>query len=308
MKKLWIIIVVTVLCCVGIVYLSEHLRYERIETPDGTLFGKLDKQDSESVVLIVAGSGPTDMNGNTSYFKERNDSLLQLSSELAKRGISTFRYDKRTAGKSKDSMIIRSSNGFDMFVDDCISCIKYLKNIGYNNIYIAGHSQGSLVGMLAALKEPVTGFISIAGAGQSIDKVMIKQFQAVYGPDSDQEKIMKDLQKGIINESISIDDTMFALHNQEFLVSWMKYDPKEIISLLQCDILLIQGDADLQVEINEAMLLADACENEKLVIVPNMNHVLKEIQSEKENVDSYKDPSFTVHKDLINEIAIFTDF
>jgi esterase/lipase len=301
MKKLWIMIV---LICIGTVYLIENIGYERIENPDGILFGKLNNQDSESVVLIIAGSGPTDMDGNTAYGYERNDSLLQLSNELTKLGISTFRYDKRTTGKSKEHMMNQYID-FDVLVNDSICCIKYLKNIGYENIYIIGHSQGSLIGMLAALEEPVAGVVSIAGAGEFIDKVMIKQLISQYGSDSIQEKKIIDLQNGIIDYSISDDDIMFSPQNQEFLLSWMKYNPSQIISLLECDILLIQGDEDLQVETNEVMFLANACENEKLVIVPNMNHLMKEVYSHNENINSYKDPSFMVHKTLINEIASF---
>jgi len=46
------------------------------------------------VLLLIAGSGPTDMDGNN--FMMKNDHLKLLAESLAKEGIATLRYNKRT--------------------------------------------------------------------------------------------------------------------------------------------------------------------------------------------------------------------
>lgn len=303
MKKLWKIVILVIVLCTGLVFVLDNTGLEKIDIEDGSLYGRLSKENSETVVLIVAGSGRTDMNGNTDNSKDRNDSLLQLSEELNKKGISTLRFDKRTAGKSANS-VKKQMPEFDLFVSDCIAWIQYLEKLGYKKIYIAGHSQGSLVGMLAALEEPVDGFISLAGAGQSIDKVLIDQLSSKYDASSKEMEILKDLQNGEIDHTIS-GDSMFSPENQEFILSWMQYNPSEIIKKLEIPILIINGEDDLQVKTSEAFLLSDTLKGVEPVIISNMNHLLKEVNNEKENLASYSDPSYPVHEDVINEIVSF---
>ena len=62
---------------------------------------------------------------------------------------------------------------FDDFVTDAKSIISYFEP-KFETIVVAGHSQGSLVGLLA-LEGGVSGFISLAGAGKSIDQILIEQ-------------------------------------------------------------------------------------------------------------------------------------
>src|SRR6056297_1338597 len=92
---------------------------------------KLDIVDknSDTILVMVAGSGPTDYNGNSNVINGRNDSLLQLSKELNELGINTFRYNKRTVGQTSDL----SDPNFNVFVSDLINCIKWLKDEGYSN-------------------------------------------------------------------------------------------------------------------------------------------------------------------------------
>ncbi|PIE57908.1 MAG: hypothetical protein CSA33_05435 [Desulfobulbus propionicus] len=53
------------------------------------------------VALIIAGSGPTDRDGNNPGMK--NNSLKLLANELLKNGIASLRYDKRAIGKSREA-------------------------------------------------------------------------------------------------------------------------------------------------------------------------------------------------------------
>lgn len=51
-------------------------------------------------VVLVAGSGPTDRDGNNALVGERIDLLKQLAILLAEAGIGSLRYDKRGIGGS----------------------------------------------------------------------------------------------------------------------------------------------------------------------------------------------------------------
>ena len=74
-----------------------------LATPTGTLAGTLEVPATPGpapVVLIIAGSGPTDRDGNTPLLPGKNDTLKQLALGLASRGVASVRYDKRGVGAS----------------------------------------------------------------------------------------------------------------------------------------------------------------------------------------------------------------
>jgi len=76
-----------------------------LKTPDGDLEGTLSLPETKStipVVILIAGSGPTDRNGNQSEME--NNSLKMIATELTKNGIASFRFDKRGVGQSGDAV------------------------------------------------------------------------------------------------------------------------------------------------------------------------------------------------------------
>src|SRR5512141_1970313 len=76
-------------------------------TPTGSIFGTLEVPASAKpvpVVLIIAGSGPTDRNGNSPALPGSNNSLKMLADGLAQRGIASLRYDKRGIAASRAAM------------------------------------------------------------------------------------------------------------------------------------------------------------------------------------------------------------
>ena len=128
-----------------------------VKTENGELEGTLltsEKNSKNHVALIIAGSGPTDRNGNNAQFT--NDSLKMLAHALAKEGISSLRYDKRGVGKSKDAGLNESELRFEDYINDAKILVDYLDNqVGFKNIIVIGHSEGSLVGMVASQQKNV---------------------------------------------------------------------------------------------------------------------------------------------------------
>src|ERR1043165_3945869 len=76
-----------------------------LTTPTGALHGTLLVPASTRPVplaVIIAGSGPTDRDGNSPMLQGKNNSLKMLAEGLAARGIASVRYDKRgIAGSAK---------------------------------------------------------------------------------------------------------------------------------------------------------------------------------------------------------------
>ena len=260
---------------------------------------------SDKLVIIIAGSGPTDRNGNQNFLKSNN--LKKLAQGLSKENIASFRYDKRIVKQIRKGKVDNNIM-FDDFVIDANSVIDYFSaQDTYKSIYIIGHSQGSLVGLLA-LSDKITGFISLAGAGNSIDLVIMDQIEKMApGLVADSQKVFDILKEGkTTTDYPPALASVFNIETQPFIANWMQYDPKEIISKTEIPILIINGTKDLQVSVDEAKSLQEANENAKLEIIENMNHVLFFIEGDDlENSKSYNESFRTLTPGLIEAITSF---
>jgi pimeloyl-ACP methyl ester carboxylesterase len=286
-----------------------------LSTPSGKIFGTLTLpfvKTSVPLVVVIAGSGPTDRDGNQG--KMKNNSLLALGDSLAKKGIATFRYDKRGTGASRQAAPDESSLRFDDYVSDAADWVKkFQQDKRFSKIYIAGHSEGSLVGMLAAQRVRVDGFISIAGAAQPADSIIFKQLTAssmiTAGMVDTMRMLFGLLRKGERIEKVpdGFYQALLRPSVQPYVMSWIKYTPAEEIAKLKVPVLIIQGTTDIQVDTEEAQALAKAKPGAKLVIIKNMNHVLKDMPSREiaDNQLSYVDPGFLLKRELTPAIASF---
>lgn len=271
---------------------------------DGTLL--LPEEVSKpNLAIIIAGSGPTDRNGNQNFLK--NNALKKLAEALTKQGIATFRYDKRIVKQIKTNAIDKAIT-FDDFISDASAVLDFFKSKNmYSHIYIIGHSQGSLVGMVAAQDE-ADGFISIAGAGQSIDEVILNQLQTnapIYTEDA--KEVFEVLKTGETTHNFPTElKSIFNKDIQPFLSNWMLYNPQEEISKLNIPILIVNGTSDLQVSPNEANLLHEAAPKSTLKMIDKMNHVLVIIEGDNlENSKSYNESARPISPELIKSITTF---
>ena len=288
---------------------AQQEKNVKVKTGHGKLFGTLltpeDKKDVP-VVLIIAGSGPTDRNGNSMMLQ--SNSYKMLANALVEEGIASLRYDKQGIGESAEARLAENELTIEHLVNDVIAWIQYLKKKeNFSTIIIIGHSQGSLLGMLAAKKEKVDGYISLAGAGNTIDKILEKQL-AVGAADyeEDTERILNSLRAGDTTHNVPAQLlSIFRPTIQPFLVSWIKYDPVEEIAKLNVPIMVIQGTTDIQVKTEEAKLLAESAKVEP-VLINQMNHVLKSAPEDREkNIQTYYDPKLTLHDELTPTISKF---
>ncbi len=305
MKSIFVLIVLLT----GITSFAQSKNFKQEELNinihvDGTLLTP-NAVKNPNLAVIIPGSGPTNRDGNQSFIK--NNSLKKLAESLSDMGIATFRYDKRVVKQIKEGNIDKNIM-FDDFVTDAISVVDYFKSKKeFNKIIIIGHSQGSLVGMMAS-KENVDGFVSLAGAGQTIDKIIAEQI-AKTAPMfmEDTNRVLKSLKQGDTTSDFpQALASLFRLDIQPFLMNWMQYDPQEIIKEIKIPILIINGTKDIQASENEAKLLKEANKNAELVIIKKMNHVLVPIEGDSlENTKSYNEPLRELSKELIASIISF---
>jgi len=94
---------------------------------------------------------------------------------------------------------------------------------------------------------------------------------------------------------------------QDFLIDDLRYDPASLAASLKLPLLILQGERDLQVSVADAKKLAAAQPKARLVLLPAMNHVLKDVATDDRaaNFATYADSSLPVDPGLVDAIAAF---
>jgi alpha/beta superfamily hydrolase len=270
------------------------------------LYTPLKQNNATKLVILIAGSGPTNRDGN--QIGLTNNSLKLLAESLVNNGIAVYSYDKRIFAQMASGKLDEASLTFDNFIDDAKAVILYFKNQKkYHSITVAGHSEGALIGMVAA-NGNANAYISIAGAGRPIDEVLLEQIekQAPFLKE-EVEKSLATLKSGntfeLKNQMLA---SLFRASVQPYMISWIKYHPQNEIKKLQIPSLLINGDKDIQVSVQDAQLLQQAQPNAQLHIIPNMNHIFKVIKGDDtENKASYTNPELPICVELTSIITTF---
>lgn len=304
MKKL------IILLFLPITLFAQEIISEEIDLKNGEIVlpGTLSFPESKKklpLVIFIHGSGNIDRDGNQKGANINANYIKLLADNLNSKRIGFYRYDKRT---STISNLEKSKNiRFTDFVADAQVGINHFKSDKrFNKIYLIGHSQGSLVAMLSLTKD-IDGYISLAGPGETIDKTLVRQvtaqseeFGKITAAHFD-ELIKTDTILEVNPQLISI----FHPNNQKFFKSWGAIDPLEEIKKVKIPTLILNGDADTQVKVEDAEKLKAANTKVTMHIIPKMNHMLKEVNSPTENQQSYNDPNFPISVELIKFIVDF---
>lgn len=283
------------------VKVDTNALYGTLTLPDG--LGKF------PLVFIIAGSGHTDRDGNQKPNLVSN-AYKQLAEKLADKGIASLRYDKRGVGESV-FMMSESALRFDNYIDDAILWINELKkDKRFTKIVVAGHSEGSLIGLMASLKTSPDAYISIAGTGFAIDEVLRKQLKAAI-PDTayfnKSCRYLDTLKQGItLTDSDPALASLFRPSIQPYMINWMKYEPAVEIQKLKIPVLIIQGENDIQVDNENAYQLQKAKPNAQMQIIKGMNHVMKTAEKDREkNLAAYGNPDLQIVPECVNAIVEF---
>lgn len=265
---------------------------------DGTLLLP-EGMESMPLVVFIQGSGPVNRDGNAPMMK--NNGMRKISEELAENGIASFRFDKRIF--KMDKLKLREEDlSFDDFVSDVIAIVDHFrKEESFEKIIITGHSEGALIGLLAAQRTEADAYISLAGAGRPIDQIIVeqlsKQSEELSANAADAFEEIRTYGK-TANYSQYL-ESIFRPSVQPYLASWMKYDPAQEISKLDIPVLIVTGSFDLQVDVKDAENLKEAHPAAQLVVLENMNHIFREIKGESlENTKAYNEPNRPLHPGL----------
>ena len=272
-----------------------------------------EKDSSMPLAIFIHGSGNVDRNGNQAGLPIQANYIKTLADSLNKNQIAFYRYDKRTANKA-NMPFINDSITFENLVKDAKICINHFTaDNRFSTITIIGHSQGSLTGMLAVndsiskLNDSIIRFVSLAGASKTFGETVVSQINKQSKElGAIAQEHLKELQEtDTIQEVNFMLQQLFNPVNYNFIKSYNSYDPVLEIKKITVPTLILNGDADLQITPEDAQNLYAANPNSQLVIIPQMNHVLKTVKNLQENQLSYQSEEYPLSSELVSVLTKF---
>ncbi len=284
------------------------------ELTAGALHGTMvNARNSDPIVLIVPGSGPTDRDGNNPMGVNA-DTYRILADELIEERIATVRIDKRGMFASRDAGDPNAVSP-DIYAADIhawIDAIKADRGEGSGCVFLMGHSEGALmVSRAAAGRDDVCGLILVAGMGRPMGQVIREQLAANPANAPIMAEALAALTEIEAGRHVDVTNMtpalmpLFAPAVQDYLISVINLDPVEVLRAADKEALIIHGDRDIQVSMADASLL-DGVRNTELRIIDGMNHVLKAAPEDRAgNLATYSDPNLPLAKDLVRRVRRF---
>jgi pimeloyl-ACP methyl ester carboxylesterase len=260
------------------------------------------------VAVIIAGSGPTDRNGN-SMMGIRPNSYAQLAWGLAGRGIASLRYDKRSMPGTKGTFDLTKMTLDDFAADARAAAESLAHDARFSRVLLLGHSEGSALALIAARAgAPVAGVISVSGLGRPLGVVLREQLARQFDSatlvryDTAMAQYLRGEQPKDVPPQLG---PLFVPINLSFMKSLTSFDPPAAIRAVRQPVLIVQGGRDLQVTVADAERLHAAKPDAQLVVVPLANHVLKQTTDTTlvGQMPTYQNPTVPIMPDVANAIA-----
>ncbi|MDZ7613747.1 MAG: alpha/beta fold hydrolase [Flavobacteriaceae bacterium] len=299
-------------------YYTEEVTFQNTEA-NISLAGTLTLPDSKGnfpAVILISGSGPQDRNEEVYGHKP----FLVLADHLTRNGIAVLRYDDRGVGKSTGDFKAANTADLATDAESAIAYLKTRKEINKMEIGAIGHSEGGLIApMLAANSKDLNFIVLLAAPGLRGDKVLLQQqefFAKASGVSEeeiqrnrgvnavafeiilnykDQKKMEEELsnylrvvlqndKKIVLPAGTSLDAYIAGQMNQiasPWMQYFLRYDPVPALEKVQCPVLALYGEKDLQVPPKENSVAVEKAFNtggNKNVIVktlPDLNHLFQ---------------------------------
>ncbi len=264
------------------------------------------------VGLLIAGSGPTDRDGD--QFGQGPGTLRRLAHALAEAGIATLRYDKRGIAESADAAQAMGDGTYEGFASDAADWTDRLQaDPRFSTVTLLGHSEGALFALVAGRARGADAVVSLAGGGVPITATLRRQLSdpaRMPSPEMRAEAaaVIDAIEAGAPPAEVS--PTMSSILPPPLyplMVEWARYDPVAEAAAYRGPLLILQGTTDRQVDVADAELLAGARPDARLVVVDDMNHVLRQDTGTlmEQFSGSYADPSRPLDETLVREVVAF---
>jgi alpha-beta hydrolase superfamily lysophospholipase len=259
------------------------------------------------VALLIAGSGSTDHDGNGPEAKPAT--LKKLSEQLVARNIATLRYDKRGAGGWKPEFGRPEDFRFKDYVDDATALVNYLRSSGkFSRLVVVGHSEGGLVAILTARRVPVDRLVLLVTAARRQGDLLKAQLEKKQLAPDVLEPITKAIDAIMAGQIVDPPPRGLPIppSMQPSIASAFTQDPIDPLKLVEQPTLIVGGGRDRQVARLDFIALSAAAPVAKTLWLPDMNHVLVDVEDEADDLKAYTQPERPLDPAMIDAVAAFT--
>jgi uncharacterized protein len=290
--------------------------YGTLAIPNNVGEGKL------PAILLIAGSGPLDRDGNDRKGKFPTNLYKELAQYMTDLGFVTFRYDKRGTGKSEGDWM---ATGFSDLVEDAGKSIEYLKshpNIDPEKIIVCGHSEGAIIATRLAELQPLAGIMFLSGGVDNLLESLKKQRLLNYKEmletpgllgwilrksnvaEKGEKSAEKFLEKARKSDKDTIKVQLFFKQPAKWFREHDAYNKREALKNISCPVFAIQGDKDVNVDNEVLKELAGLVKGKsEYHIIPNMEHGLR-IQTEPKKIGNVRKIFKEILKRPLHEEAL----
>jgi hypothetical protein len=293
--------------------------------------------------VIIAGSGPTDRDGNSGLASGRIDTLKNFAQVLAAHGIASIRYDKLGTGATGLGSFASHPDDIDfgVYIDEAVAAYEYLRTrpeIDPRRIMILGHSEGALIAMVVGTR--LTGdagpkaLVLAAPAGSPYLETIRRQLGEQYAVAVSQSLISQATADSALADVDRVVDSLkqfgiypagdmtfadpalgqiFSRGNERFLADVERYVPAQLAAMLPATlhVLILRGDKDQQVKGDDAAQLLQALQSHDSVpesdSVPNADHVFKDVPGTPNAAADYTNPALPFSPEAAQKLGAFVD-
>ncbi|MFK7858122.1 MAG: alpha/beta hydrolase [Granulosicoccus sp.] len=294
--------------------------------PNGELAGTLllpsHANPPFNTVLILPGSGPTDRDGNNPGSLKASSYRL-LAEGLAERGVASVRVDKRGLGESSAAGDANQVT-FKLYVDDVVSWLGVIADMPQltGDVWLVGHSEGAMIATVAAGREldQVRALVMLAAPGRTLGVVLREQLASNPANVPVLAEAFAAIEMLERNEPVDPETLhpglrpLFNVSTQHYLGEMIRFDPAAALRELgerddPLPVLIVHGMRDIQVSSEDARALAQARPDAELVMIADMNHVLKSVSSDDRgaNLATYSNPELPLVQNVVDSVADFID-
>lgn len=309
----------------------------------GTLLFPTNASGKVPGAVILAGSGPTDRDGNSKLLPGKTDTLKDFAQVLAAHGVASLRYDKLGTGATGLASFASHPDdiGFDVYVQEAKDAVAYMRtrpDIDPNRIIVVGHSEGGLIAMVVANDLGASSGIealvlaSPPGNGylETIEGQLRAQFSAAVqqgsvtqaradAANAQTQQIVDALKTtGAYPPGLNVTDpalqSIFSKANERFLAQAEQHDPAQEAAKLPAalPVLILHGDKDQQVSDDDIARLVGALQSSGHTKVesdqlPDVDHVFKEVPGTPNPATDYTNPSLPFSSAATAKLAAFVD-
>ena len=211
-------------------------------------------------VVLVHGSGPNDRDESIGPNKPFRD----LAGGLASQGVAVLRYVKRTRQHPGKLAAVKEFTVQEEVVDDALAAVELLKKtaeVNKKKIFVLGHSLGGMLGpRIVAGDSSIAGMIALAGAARHLEDVIPEQYDYIFSLD----KTISPEEQKLLDEARATRKKVKALTKKDkdsteqffnapvsYWLDLQDYDPPKVAHGLKQPLLILQGERDYQVTMQD---------------------------------------------------------